>query len=143
MNFNKLKMPTFFSNKNVYRKYKLELYKGDDEGKIVFFEKVKKEFVLSAVLSTMRKLKKPVETDLKGYKHFKASKKDLERLPGTVNLINRKMDDYVRQIKSQWKKKHPSWDLWKHDFCFIDFTEKEKGVYDITFELKIWVAGRK
>lgn len=138
----KIKMPTFFSGKNVFRKYKLELYKGEEQGKIVFFEKVKKEFVLTAALATMKKLNKAVEVDSEGYKHFKANKKDLDKLPGTVSFINRKMEDYVRQIKSQWKKKHTNWDLWKHEFSFIEFVEKEKGVYNITFELKIWVAGR-
>jgi len=135
------KLPSFFSNKNIYRKYKLYLYTGKEEGKIVFFEKVKKDFVMVALVAAMKKIKKPVKKSVKAPKKFKATAKDLQKFPGTGSFINKKMEQFVQQIKNKWKKRHPNWELWRHDFSFIEFVENEPRVYDITFELKIWVSG--
>lgn len=145
--FQKIKVPTFFSGKNIYRKYKLYLYKDQEEGKIVFFEKVKKDFVFTALVAAIKKLKKTSTKfgkisakQAKKIKKFRATSDDLIRFPGTNSFINKKMDQYVSQIKDNWKKTHPNWELWQQEFSFIEFFESEKDVYDITFELKIWVT---
>lgn len=138
-----IKMPNLFSRKNIYRKYSLSLYKNQDEGKIVFFEKIKKDFFFQALLKSLKKLSKQefIQNIAKeDFQQFRATKEDLKKATGISQFINAKMGEYVNQIKQEWKKTHPLWDIYKHDFSSIEFQETEKGIYDVTFELGIWVT---
>lgn len=138
-----IKMPNLFSRKNIYRKYSLKLYKNQDEGKIVFFEKIKKDFFFQALIKSLKKLSKQELTQNIApgdFEQFKATKEDLRKVTGVSQFINAKMGEYVNQIKQEWKKTHPLWSLYKHDFSSINFQETEKEIYDVTFELAIWVT---